>query len=163
MPRTIHYVLPTGADDTPDANGNHTATRNVLHSADQATRFPGCPSCAYILREETNPTPDPPAPTIYTEADLADGTDALMAALRAGFDAYHARWPQYAGWTEGTRLARIVRTVGGGRTYVRAAVGDMVLVKKSDGPPTPLTAWCPRVHSNVAVTARNVQIIRTHI
>lgn len=157
MPRTIHIVLPDGSDDTPDATGNHTATRNVLHSAEQAARFPGCSHCAYILREETNPTPAPAAPRIYTEADLLDGTDALLTALRAGFDAYHSTHPQYAGWTECTRLARIVRRVGGGDTYVRAAVGDMVLVKDSRG----LTAWCPRVHSLVAVNSRQIQIIRT--
>jgi hypothetical protein len=40
------YRLPDGSADTPDATGNHTATVNVLHSAANAERFPGCPRCA---------------------------------------------------------------------------------------------------------------------
>jgi hypothetical protein len=39
---TYAYKVPTGKDDSPDANGNHTSTVNVLHSAERAADFPGC-------------------------------------------------------------------------------------------------------------------------
>lgn len=39
------YRLPDGSRDTPDEHGNHTSTVNVLHSAEQARRFPGCEHC----------------------------------------------------------------------------------------------------------------------
>jgi hypothetical protein len=40
------YRLPDGSDDTPDENGQHTKTINVLHSAKEAKRFWGCQGCA---------------------------------------------------------------------------------------------------------------------
>jgi hypothetical protein len=46
------YTLPDGSDDTPDAEGRHTATVNVMHSAAQFARFPGCEQCASIARRE---------------------------------------------------------------------------------------------------------------
>ena len=46
------YRLPDGSDDTPDANGRHTKTVNVLHSAEQAQRFPGCDQCRSIAAHE---------------------------------------------------------------------------------------------------------------
>ena len=42
------YRLPDGSDDNPDENGNHTATVNVVHSARQHERFPGCASCRLV-------------------------------------------------------------------------------------------------------------------
>lgn len=48
MSGTLLYRLPDGSDDIPDEHGNHTKTVNVLHSADQAARFPGCPACRSI-------------------------------------------------------------------------------------------------------------------
>ena len=46
--KTYTYRLPDGRDDTPDENGQHTATVNVMHSAEQLARFPGCKSCRSI-------------------------------------------------------------------------------------------------------------------
>lgn len=39
------YRLPDGSDDSPDLAGQHTKTVNVMHSAEQASRFPGCEHC----------------------------------------------------------------------------------------------------------------------
>lgn len=44
------YRLPDGSADHPDPDGNHTATVNVLHSAEQAKRFPGCASCKLVAQ-----------------------------------------------------------------------------------------------------------------
>jgi hypothetical protein len=44
------YRLPDGSNDAPDVNGRHTATRNVMHSAELAARFPGCEDCGRIAR-----------------------------------------------------------------------------------------------------------------
>jgi hypothetical protein len=41
------YLLPDGSDDMPDADGRHTRTVNVLHSAAQFARFPGCADCRH--------------------------------------------------------------------------------------------------------------------
>ena len=43
------YRVPDGSDDTPDENGQHTATVNV-HSAELAARFTGCKSCQTMVR-----------------------------------------------------------------------------------------------------------------
>lgn len=45
MSRGYTYRLPDGSADTPDENGMHTATVNVLHSAEQYKRFTGCGQC----------------------------------------------------------------------------------------------------------------------
>jgi hypothetical protein len=45
---TYAYRLPDGSKDTPDAQGCHTVTVNVLHSAEQYKRFPGCEECRCI-------------------------------------------------------------------------------------------------------------------
>ena len=42
---TFTYTLPDGRNDAPDENGCHTATVNVMHSAEQLNRFPGCEDC----------------------------------------------------------------------------------------------------------------------
>lgn len=42
------YTLPDGSGDTPDASGSHTATVNVMHSAESFSRFPGCEQCRSI-------------------------------------------------------------------------------------------------------------------
>jgi len=42
---TYTYRLPDGSDDAPDEHGRHTKTVNVLHSAQQYQRFPGCEDC----------------------------------------------------------------------------------------------------------------------
>jgi Zn finger protein HypA/HybF involved in hydrogenase expression len=52
MTRGITYRLPDGSADQPDENGQHTATVNVLHSAEQYARFPGCPDCKSIAQSQ---------------------------------------------------------------------------------------------------------------
>lgn len=47
---TYMYRLPDGSDDTPDEHGNHTKTVNVVHSAEQYARFPGCASCRRMVQ-----------------------------------------------------------------------------------------------------------------
>lgn len=42
------YQLPDGSDDEPDEHGRHTKTVNVLHSAAEYARFPGCAECRHI-------------------------------------------------------------------------------------------------------------------
>jgi hypothetical protein len=44
---TYTYTLPDGSCDKPDAGGRHTATRNVMHSAESYARFPGCEQCKH--------------------------------------------------------------------------------------------------------------------
>jgi hypothetical protein len=44
------YTLPDGSTDTPDDQGRHTATANVMHSAAEFARFPGCEQCASMAR-----------------------------------------------------------------------------------------------------------------
>ncbi len=45
---TYLYTLPSGSGDKPDAEGRHTATVNVVHSAESYKRFPGCGRCRHI-------------------------------------------------------------------------------------------------------------------
>lgn len=45
---TYTYTLPSGSGDKPDADGRHTATANVMHSAASYARFPGCEQCRHI-------------------------------------------------------------------------------------------------------------------
>jgi len=155
---TYLYRLPDGSDDTPTPDGRHTKTAGVLHSAAQYARFPGCEECRGIHEYETNPPPPRPQPRVLTAADLVDGAGAALAALRADCAAYHACWPQYAGWADDTALGIVTRRIGGGRTYVRAEVGDLVLIKPPAPPAEPgdITAWCPRVASAVRTDARHV-------
>jgi hypothetical protein len=47
---TYLYRLPDGSNDMPDENGRHTATKNVMHSAEQSRRFTGCEQCQRIVR-----------------------------------------------------------------------------------------------------------------
>jgi hypothetical protein len=73
----------------------------------------------------------------------------------AGFNAAHATYPQYEGWLEGVRweVRRVVRPIGGPGTgtFVRAEVGDLVLVRYADyrgyltSIPNYDSIWCPRV------------------
>jgi hypothetical protein len=45
---TTHtYRLPSGQGDHPDAEGRHTAAGNVMHSAENHKRFPGCEECKH--------------------------------------------------------------------------------------------------------------------
>jgi hypothetical protein len=46
------YRRPDGSDDWPDIHGRHTKTANVLHSALQLARFPGCDTCRIIAEGE---------------------------------------------------------------------------------------------------------------
>jgi hypothetical protein len=48
----MRYRLPDGSGDQPDETGGHTATVNVMHSAAQYQRFPGCPECRGIAQFE---------------------------------------------------------------------------------------------------------------
>jgi hypothetical protein len=46
------YRVPDGSDDQPDEHGRHTKTVNVLHSALELARFPGCEQCRSIAEDE---------------------------------------------------------------------------------------------------------------
>ena len=50
--KTYTYRLPDGSVDTPDANGQHTKTANVVHSAEEYERFTGCESCQRIALQQ---------------------------------------------------------------------------------------------------------------
>lgn len=51
---TMLYTLPDGSADVPDANGNHTATVNVCHSAANAAHFPACEQCASCVEYDAH-------------------------------------------------------------------------------------------------------------
>ena len=71
----------------------------------------------------------------------------------AHFTNVHAEHPQYDDWFDGYRweVRRVSRTIGGGNTFVRAEVGDLVLVRfaESRGYLTSIpnydSIYCPRV------------------
>lgn len=67
-------------------------------------------------------------------------------------------YPQYENWLDGTEVAVITQTVGGRGTFVRAEVGDVVLLKPEVASLCGTTrasdvAWCPRVGWNVSIHA----------
>ena len=83
-------------------------------------------------------------------------TDQLPATADEVIDAFfdaHAAYPQYEGWLEQgpTEVRRVTRTIGGDGTFVRAEIGDLVLVRWAE-PRGYLTTipnydsiFCPRV------------------
>lgn len=82
-------------------------------------------------------------------------TDQLPATADDVIGAFldvHAAYPQYDGWLDGpTEVRRVTRTIGGHGTFVRAEVGDLVLVRWAE-PRGYLTTipvydelFCPRV------------------
>lgn len=72
---------------------------------------------------------------VFTVDDLADrGYGAILDELRLQFRRTHAQWSQYQGWTDGTVLAQVTLTQGGFGTFVRAEVGDVVLMKPDPHP-----------------------------
>jgi hypothetical protein len=101
----------------------------------------------------TTGTPEgPPTLATITVPTIDDvhrnGYDAVLARLRELADAAHAKYPQYRDWNDDTELAWITQRQGGGRTFVRAELGDVVLAKpagdhgRSHGH---VTAFAPRV------------------
>lgn len=80
-----------------------------------------------------------------------NGTDT--AAVVNEFVASHAQYPQYADWFDGYRweVRRVTRTIGGNGTFVRAEVGDLVIVRYAPyrGYLTTIpnydSIYCPRV------------------
>ncbi len=72
---------------------------------------------------------------VFTTDDVAErGSEAVLEELRAQFQAAHAEHRQYDGWTDGTVLAEVTLTQGGFNTFVRAEVGDVVLMKPDPYP-----------------------------
>lgn len=90
-------------------------------------------------------------PEIPTLADVeAHGEDAVLEALRERFRQRFAQYPQYDGWTDDTILAKITQRIGGGDTFVRAEIDDVVPVKRSERERVGLMysgdhCWVPRV------------------
>jgi len=78
-------------------------------------------------------TEGPPTLATITVPTIDDvhrnGYDAVLARLRELADAAHAKYPQYRDWNDDTELAWITQRQGGGRTFVRAEPGDVVLAK----------------------------------
>lgn len=79
---------------------------------------------------------------------LPTTADEVIAAFRD----VHATHPQYDGWIDDrTEVRRVVRTIGGHGTFVRAEIGDLVLVRRAEfrGYLTTIpnydSIFCPRV------------------
>ena len=54
MSMSLIYTLPDGSNDAPDEHGRHAATVNVVHSAKQYQRFPGCEQCRLITEMDAH-------------------------------------------------------------------------------------------------------------
>jgi len=85
-----------------------------------------------------------------TTATLPTTADEVVAEFISAHEAY----PQYDGWLDGHRweVRRVTRTIGGHGTFVRAEVGDLVLVRYhnytgyiSTLTPNYDSVYCPRV------------------
>jgi hypothetical protein len=71
----------------------------------------------------------------------------------ADFIAAHAAYPQYADWFDGHtwEVRRVTRTIGGMGTFVRAEIGDLVIVRYANARgfltsiPNYDSIYCPRV------------------
>ena len=87
-----------------------------------------------------------------TNTPSATDLPSTVEELWAHWEAEHAPHPQYAEWRQTATPARITRRVGGGRTFVRAEPGDLVLARTSTATGRVETiAYCPRVGWNVLI------------
>lgn len=67
---------------------------------------------------------------VFTREDLErDGADQVLAQLRAQFEATHAPYRQYQGWTAGTVLAVATCQIRSRSRYVMVEAGDVLLMK----------------------------------
>lgn len=123
-------------------------TTHIRHSTADLMRYPDCEQCKSIAEFEANPPVYGPRPNIYTEADLCDGTDAVLAAMRREFHAYHIGGLAYpADFLDKATVAVATRTIG--RKYASAKRGELVLLVPRKRPETgslagTVSLWCPR-------------------
>jgi hypothetical protein len=85
-------------------------------------------------------TPRPANPRVYTKADLSNGEDVILTAMRADSHAYHTGAFAYpARYLEEARLAVVTENIGHGA----GKRGDIVLRIPADHADS-VTIWDPR-------------------